>query len=218
MRSWESLHPVSTVIDFADSSTQHEWFAWFHEKIFEKWDFFCCHEWQYGVGWRDNWISEINLVAKGFRGWVSLTSPSALLFSNSFCFSSSSAMRASIASSDSRVKGRNKLRSSSSNELESSDIVYNSQRWEPQYSKAFIIFFVFWKAQKGSFKHLSFPIIWRMSVSQCWNASNPNQTASFDGHALTWVIIDRYATLWRRQRFHHCDDFDTRQSRGLLTC
>ena len=61
-----------------------------------------------------------------------LTSPSALLFSNSFCFSNSSAMRASIANSDSRVKGRNKLRSSSSNELESSDIVYNSQRWEPQ--------------------------------------------------------------------------------------
>lgn len=53
-----------------------------------------------------------------------LTSPSARFFSNSRCFACSSAMRASMASNDSRVKGRNKLRSSSDIESRSSVIVY----------------------------------------------------------------------------------------------
>lgn len=51
-------------------------------------------------------------------------SPSARFFSNSRCFASASAMRLSIAANDSRVKGRNKLRSSSDIESESSVIVY----------------------------------------------------------------------------------------------
>lgn len=53
-----------------------------------------------------------------------LTSPSARFFSNSRCFASASAMRLSMAANDSRVKGRNKLRSSSDIESRSSVIVY----------------------------------------------------------------------------------------------
>lgn len=54
------------------------------------------------------------------------TSPSALFRSSSFCFACSSAIRVSIATNDSRVKGRNKLRSSSEIESESSVIVYTA--------------------------------------------------------------------------------------------
>lgn len=52
------------------------------------------------------------------------TSPSALFFSSSLNFRTSSAIRASIITNDSRVKGRNKQRSSSDIELKSSIIVY----------------------------------------------------------------------------------------------
>lgn len=79
LHSRESLHLMSAMIDFVDSPSQHEWFAWFHEKFLKN-EIFCCHGWQYGNGWRDNWISEINLVVVGGRGWVSYLSLGSPLF------------------------------------------------------------------------------------------------------------------------------------------
>lgn len=67
---------------------------------------------------KDQWISNAVEWSARVR-----TSPSARFLSNSFCFSFSSAMRTSIALSDSRVKGRNKLRSSSESDS-NSVIVY----------------------------------------------------------------------------------------------
>lgn len=63
---------------------------------------------------KDQWISNAVEWSACVR-----TSPSARFLSNSFCFSFSSAMRTSIALSDSRVKGRNKLRSSSESDSNS---------------------------------------------------------------------------------------------------
>lgn len=64
----------------------------------------------------------LGAAEEGEGGCERLTSPSALFFSSSFCLAYSSAIRASMDANDSRVNGRNRLRSSSDCESEESDI------------------------------------------------------------------------------------------------
>lgn len=64
--------------------------------------------------WSEEWSRE--------KWQVLYTSPSALFFSSSFCLTYSSAILVSMISSDWRVNGRNRQRSSSDDKSEASDM------------------------------------------------------------------------------------------------